>query len=172
MRLHKMLHIDMVTTLTSASAKLHDSRTTRTNQKQDRRPMNQAILATVLGFLFTLCAAAADAPPEPASAATPIVLKAAHLFDGKSGQLQSPGMVVVQGKNIVSVGLRRHGACGCSCDRPRRCDAGARLHRCAHAHLRRLQRELGAGLLRDALRFRAEQALHACAQRARDAWPA
>ena len=74
--------------------------------------MNQAILATVLGFLFTLCAAAADAPPEPASAATPIVLKAAHLFDGKNGQLQSPGIVVVQGQRIVAVGSNTQAPAG------------------------------------------------------------
>ena len=39
----------------------------------------------------------------PASAAT-TVLKAAHLFDGRSGNLSSPGLVVVQGTKIIAVG--------------------------------------------------------------------
>jgi imidazolonepropionase-like amidohydrolase len=43
--------------------------------------------------------APANAPATPA-----IVLKAAHLFDGRSGQLDSPGLVVVQGSKIVAVG--------------------------------------------------------------------
>ena len=41
---------------------------------------------------------AADAPTAP------IVLKAAHLFDGRSGTLTSPGLLVVQGDRIVAVG--------------------------------------------------------------------
>jgi len=41
-------------------------------------------------------AAGADAPP--------IVLKAAHLFDGVSGKLADGGMIVVQGGRIASVG--------------------------------------------------------------------
>ena len=32
------------------------------------------------------------------------VLKAAHLFDGRSGTLVSPGLVVVQGSRILAVG--------------------------------------------------------------------
>ncbi|SFL19750.1 metal-dependent hydrolase family protein [Lysobacter sp. cf310] len=38
------------------------------------------------------------------SAAPTIALKAAHLFDGRSGQLVSPGVVVVRGDRIVAVG--------------------------------------------------------------------
>ncbi|SFN06721.1 metal-dependent hydrolase family protein [Dokdonella immobilis] len=33
-----------------------------------------------------------------------IVLKAAHLFDGRSGKLDSPGVIVIQGKTIRAVG--------------------------------------------------------------------
>jgi imidazolonepropionase-like amidohydrolase len=45
-------------------------------------------------------ARAADSAAESA----PIVLKAAHLFDGKSGTLTSPGLVVVTGSKITAVG--------------------------------------------------------------------
>jgi imidazolonepropionase-like amidohydrolase len=38
------------------------------------------------------------------AAAKPIVLKAAHLFDGQSDALTSPGLVVVDGDHIVAVG--------------------------------------------------------------------
>lgn len=50
--------------------------------------------------------APAQAPATPAApAASPtIVLRAAHLFDGRSGRLVSPGMVVVQGQRIAAVG--------------------------------------------------------------------
>jgi imidazolonepropionase-like amidohydrolase len=43
-------------------------------------------------------ASAADSPPQA------IVLKAAHLFDGRNGKLESPGVVVIQGKTILGVG--------------------------------------------------------------------
>ena len=47
----------------------------------------------------------AQAPVEPPAPATPAtVLKAAHLFDGRSGTLVSPGLVVVQGGRILGVG--------------------------------------------------------------------
>lgn len=59
--------------------------------------MKNTFRATFLGFL--LASAALMAHAEQA-----IVLKAAHLFDGKSGQLQSPGVVVVQGQRIVGTG--------------------------------------------------------------------
>ncbi len=44
-------------------------------------------------------AQAADAPEKA------IVLKAAHLFDGVSGRLSEPGLVVVRGRRIVAVGV-------------------------------------------------------------------
>ncbi len=49
--------------------------------------------------------APAQAPAAPAAAPSPpIVLRAAHLFDGRSGRLVSPGVVVVQGQRIAAVG--------------------------------------------------------------------
>jgi imidazolonepropionase-like amidohydrolase len=52
----------------------------------------------LLGLTFLLLAA-------PASARA-VVVKAAHLFDGKSDQLQSPGLVVIDGDKIVAVGAK------------------------------------------------------------------
>jgi imidazolonepropionase-like amidohydrolase len=55
--------------------------------------------------LSTASVADAQAPSgAPALAVRPVVLRAAHLFDGRSGRLDSPGLVVVQGKQIVGVG--------------------------------------------------------------------
>lgn len=51
--------------------------------------------------LLTASASFAD-PSAPAPKLT--VLKAAHLFDGKSGKLSEPGLVVVRGDRILSVG--------------------------------------------------------------------
>jgi imidazolonepropionase-like amidohydrolase len=58
-------------------------------------------LATVsaLAMCVFVSAPALSAEPE-----TIVVLKAAHLFDGKTGRLTSDGSVVVQGDKIVSVG--------------------------------------------------------------------
>src|SRR5690349_23640247 len=57
----------------------------------------------VVGIACLLTAAlvgrAQTARPEPV-----IVLQAAHLFDGKSGTLVSPGRIVVRGKQIEAVG--------------------------------------------------------------------
>ncbi len=49
---------------------------------------------------------ASDETPTATQAAgvETIVLKAAHLFDGSSGRLQSPGRIVVRGQRIVAVG--------------------------------------------------------------------
>ena len=44
------------------------------------------------------------------------VLKAAHLFDGRSGTLTSPGVVVVEGANIKAVGSRLPDAGGDTVD--------------------------------------------------------
>lgn len=52
-----------------------------------------------IGSLFGIGAHAAEPVPPPA-----VVLKAAHLFDGKTGRLTQNGVVVVQGQTIVSVG--------------------------------------------------------------------
>ena len=59
------------------------------------RPMT----AVCAGILLAL-AAHAEAP----AAGGTVVLKAAHLFDGRSGKLVEPGVVVVKGERIVAVG--------------------------------------------------------------------
>ena len=59
------------------------------------RPMT----ALCAGILLALTAHA----EAPAAGGT-VVLKAAHLFDGRSGTLVEPGIVVVKGERIVAVG--------------------------------------------------------------------
>jgi imidazolonepropionase-like amidohydrolase len=54
-----------------------------------------------VGLMLALGAQAQE-PAAKAAAAT--VLKAAHLFDGRSGVLSSPGVVVVKDQRIVAVG--------------------------------------------------------------------
>ena len=58
-------------------------------------------LAFVLAALHGAPAVAQDRAAPPT---TTIVLKAAHLFDGRSGKLDSPGVLVVRGRQIVAVG--------------------------------------------------------------------
>ena len=60
-----------------------------------------AALAAALSLAF---AANAQTPAAAPPTATTTVLKAAHLFDGRSGNLSSPGLVVVQGTKIIAVG--------------------------------------------------------------------
>lgn len=60
--------------------------------------MRKLLAMTLIGLLALSSAQAQTA------AATPILLKAAHLFDGRSGRLQSPGAVLVDGERIVAVG--------------------------------------------------------------------
>lgn len=63
---------------------------------------NAALSAALsLGLSLAPNAQAQNAAPP---ATVPIALKAAHLFDGRSGQLVSPGVVVVRGDRIVAVG--------------------------------------------------------------------
>ena len=59
-----------------------------------------------IGFVFGLfCgAAAAQAATPPEAPDQPVVLEAAHLFDGVSGKMLDNGMVVVEGKKITAVG--------------------------------------------------------------------
>ena len=64
--------------------------------------MNRRMRALVMG-MAALGAGAAAAQTVEAPAAT-VVLKAAHLFDGRSGRLSSPGLLVVRGDKIVAVG--------------------------------------------------------------------
>lgn len=59
----------------------------------------RALRASLLASL-TLAATAAHAAPKTT------VIKAAHLFDGKSDQVVSPGVVVVQDGKIVAAGSR------------------------------------------------------------------
>ena len=58
----------------------------------------------VFGLLIGASLAQADTPPTAPE--HPVVLKAAHLFDGASGKLIDNGMVVVEGKKISAVGQR------------------------------------------------------------------
>jgi imidazolonepropionase-like amidohydrolase len=102
---------------------------------------------------------------EPARADNPVadvlVLKAAHLFDGRSGKLDSPGVIVVQGKTILGVGADA------------RVPANARVIELgdatlvpgyidAHTHIAGDYSENWAqGFYEGMLRFPVEQALHA-----------
>jgi imidazolonepropionase-like amidohydrolase len=67
--------------------------------------MLRRITAVSAGLFLALTAHAESAPGKAdASALTTVVLKAAHLFDGRSGKLSEPGVVVVKGERIVAVG--------------------------------------------------------------------
>jgi imidazolonepropionase-like amidohydrolase len=58
-----------------------------------------------LAAALLVFAAHAQAPANaPASATPTTILKASHLFDGRSGTLVSPGLVVVHGSRILAVG--------------------------------------------------------------------
>ena len=66
-----------------------------------------AALSAALFVVGTLTAVVVDAQTPAAPVAAPAaayVLKAAHLFDGRSGRLTEPGLVVVQGQRITGVG--------------------------------------------------------------------
>ena len=67
--------------------------------------MKRRITGLSAGLLLAF-ASHAQAPASTPAAAMPatIVLKAAHLFDGRSGRISEPGLVVVQGKRILGVG--------------------------------------------------------------------
>ena len=56
-----------------------------------------------LALFAALSGGASAVAAEPVVTPT-LVLKAAHLFDGKSGKLVSPGMLVVRGDRIVGIG--------------------------------------------------------------------
>jgi imidazolonepropionase-like amidohydrolase len=64
-----------------------------------RRIVGIACLAAVAGLTAFTGNAQAPAPE-----AKPIVLLAAHLFDGASGKLVSPGRILVRGKSIEAIG--------------------------------------------------------------------
>src|SRR5689334_5782324 len=63
----------------------------------------QRITALAAGLMLAF-AAHAESPAAKPAASIVTVLKAAHLFDGKSGTLTSPGIVVVKDERIVAVG--------------------------------------------------------------------
>jgi imidazolonepropionase-like amidohydrolase len=58
----------------------------------------------MLAWPLTLLLATTAGAQEPGTPARPVVLKAARLFDGRADALASPGVVVVEGKAIKSVG--------------------------------------------------------------------
>jgi len=62
----------------------------------------RTLLALTVASLAALAALAAPAAAAPKT----IVLKAAHLYDGKSDQLVSPGVVVVQDGKITAAGAK------------------------------------------------------------------
>lgn len=57
-----------------------------------------------IGLAAAMAGHAQSGGTPPAAPEPPIVLQAAHLFDGRSGTLVSPGRVVVRGKRIEAVG--------------------------------------------------------------------
>ncbi|MBS0583732.1 MAG: amidohydrolase family protein, partial [Proteobacteria bacterium] len=59
--------------------------------------MNHRIAALAAGLLLALSTQAQTPAAATPAAPKPLVLKAAHLFDGRSGTLVSPGVVVIQG---------------------------------------------------------------------------
>jgi len=63
----------------------------------------QRITALAAGLVLAFSSQAQDTSGKPAASAA-TVLKAAHLFDGKSGVLISPGLVVVKDERIIAVG--------------------------------------------------------------------
>ena len=124
-------------------------------------------LTSLSAGLLLAFAAQAQAPgaPQPTAASTPIVLKAAHLFDGRSGRLDSPGLVVVRGDRIVAVGANAEVPAG-----SRVIDLGdATLlpgYIDAHTHISVDYNENWAqGFYEGMLRFPVEQSFHAGAQR-------
>ncbi len=66
--------------------------------------MKRRAVAALTGLSVGLLSAIASQAQAPAAAPQAIVLKAAHLFDGRSGRLESPGLLVVQGGRIAGVG--------------------------------------------------------------------
>ena len=63
----------------------------------------QRISALAAGLMLAF-ASHAETPSGPPAASSVTVLKAAHLFDGKSGTLASPGLIVVKDQRIIAVG--------------------------------------------------------------------
>ena len=70
----------------------------RRDGRRRRLPALSFALAAILASM------AGPAPAADAPAERPIVLQAAHLFDGVSGKLAGPGMIVIRGQKIERVG--------------------------------------------------------------------
>ena len=124
--------------------------------------MKRRIALLSAGLLVAL-AGHAQAPQAtaPASPPAPIVLKAAHLFDGRTGQLSEPGLVVVQDGRITGVGAAANVPAG-----SRVIDLGdATLlpgFIDAHVHIADNHDDNWAqGIYENMLRFPAEQSFHA-----------
>lgn len=66
--------------------------------------MKRHVAGAAAGLLLAFASHAQAPTARNDATSAPLVLKAAHLFDGKSGRLVSPGLVVVQGGKIVGVG--------------------------------------------------------------------
>src|ERR1035438_2840792 len=60
--------------------------------------------AVVLNALLNVLLVAAAPAQAPAPVAPPIILKAAHMFDGVTERVVSPGLVVVAAGRIVAAG--------------------------------------------------------------------
>ena len=58
----------------------------------------------ILAGLLALAAVSANAQTPKESQSKPIVLKAAHMLDVRAGKLISPGLILVQGDHIQSLG--------------------------------------------------------------------
>jgi imidazolonepropionase-like amidohydrolase len=122
-----------------------------------------ATLSAALLLVGALTAVAVHAQTTTTATSAPavIVLKAAHLFDGKTGRMTEPGLVVVQGQRILAVGANAT------------IPAGARVIDLgdatllpgfidAHVHIADDHDDnWAAGIYNTMLRFPAEQAFHA-----------
>jgi imidazolonepropionase-like amidohydrolase len=122
-------------------------------------PLTAAVLAATL--LVAGLGATLDSRAQAPAAVRPVVLKAAHLFDGRSGRMSEPGLVVVQGERIVSIG----GSAAVP-DGARVIDLGdATLlpgFIDAHTHIADdHDDDWAAGIYNGMMRFPAEQAFHA-----------
>ncbi|WP_202908965.1 metal-dependent hydrolase family protein [Cognatilysobacter segetis] len=122
-------------------------------------PLSAALLGA--GLLVTGLAATFAGHAQAPAPVQPVVLKAAHLFDGRSGRMVEPGTVVVQGERIVAVGANARVP-----DGARMIDLGdATLlpgFIDAHTHIADdHDDDWAAGIYNAMLRFPAEQAFHA-----------
>jgi imidazolonepropionase-like amidohydrolase len=66
----------------------------------------KSLFGLCVGAGLALASVAQAQAPATATAVRPIVLEAAHLFDGVSGKLIDHGTVIVQGSKITAVGQR------------------------------------------------------------------